>query len=89
MLDVGKISVMAGGVFRDTSELVGDFRLIGTDPASAPARIVTGIDSKAFVLGAEVGVHAGRRTTVSLRYNGELGSTMTSHTVDLDLSIAF
>jgi hypothetical protein len=89
MLDVGKISVMAGGVFRDRSELVGDFRLIGTAPGSARARIVTGIYSKAFVLGAEVGVNAGRRTTVSLRYNGELGSTMTSHTVDLDLSIAF
>jgi hypothetical protein len=89
MLGVGKISVTAGGVFRDTSELVGDFRLIGADPASDPARITTAIDSKAFVLGAEVGVYAGSRTTVSLRYNGEIGSTMASHTVDFDLSIAF
>jgi hypothetical protein len=81
--------VTAGGVFRDTSELVGDFRLIGADPASDPARITTAIDSRAFVLGAEVGVYAGSRTTVSLRYNGEIGSTMASHTVDFDLSIAF
>ena len=87
--DAGKFSVTAGGIFRDKSELVGDFRLIGTDPASERARISTAIDSKAFVVGAELTVHARGRTSVSLRYDGEIGSSVRSHTIDFDLSFAF
>lgn len=72
-------SLNAGGVFHDKSVITAPLRLIGADPAAAPAMICTRFDKSAWTGGLDLEIGNSDRVSVDLGYRGEFGKSVTSH----------
>lgn len=64
-------------------------RFLGADAASNAAIILTMVDDKAFVGGAELEVDANDRVDLSLGYEAYVGSRIETHTAHVRVRMAF
>ena len=84
-----RFSLTGGGVFHNRDQITHPFRFVGSDLSSDPAMISTRFDKSAFMAGANLAVLGSGRVKVDAGYRGEFGKTVTSHTANVEVKVAF
>jgi hypothetical protein len=84
-----RFALTGAGIFPNRGRIEHPFCFVGADPAFDPAMVATRCDRRAFLGRTSFLVVGNDRLKLDVGYRGEFGNSVTSHSANVDLKLAF